>query len=100
MSLLDSLLGQVSETSTIQGLAQKVGLSPQQVEQAVAALSEAHVADGDTVTTAARATGLPDTALKEIVDQIGGEGSLGTFSSMLSDQGGLSGMLGSLKKLI
>ena len=42
MSLLDSILGQVSENATVQNLAAKVGLTPEQVESAVAALGKAH----------------------------------------------------------
>ena len=99
MSLLDSILGQVSESATVQNLAAKVGLTPKQVEEAVGALSQAHVAEGDTVTAAAEETGLPANILNEIVDHIGGEGSLGKFASILESEGGLTGMLGGLKKL-
>lgn len=99
VSLLDSILGQVSESATVQNLAAKVGLTPKQVEEAVGALSQAHVAEGDTVTAAAEETGLPANILNEIVDHIGGEGSLGKFASILESEGGLTGMLGGLKKL-
>lgn len=93
MSLLDSILGQVSETATVQNLAAKVGLSPQQVESAIAALGQAHGQEGDTVQTASEATGLPSDKLNEIVQHIGGEGSLGQFASLLEGQGGISGVL-------
>lgn len=93
MSLLDTILGQVSETATVQNLAAKVGLSPQQVESAIAALGQAHGQEGDTVQTASEATGLPSDKLNEIVQHIGGEGSLGQFASLLEGQGGISGML-------
>jgi len=93
MSLLDSILGQVADNTTIQKLAAKIGLSPDQVEQAVAALGQAHVQVGDTVQTASDATGLPSDKLNEIVQQIGGEGSLGRFASLLEGEGGLSGAL-------
>jgi len=98
MSLLDGILGQVSDSATIQNLAAKVGLTPEQVESAVAALGEAHVQEGDTVQGAAEATGLPTDKLNEIVSHIGGEGSLGQFASLLQSEGGLSGVLGGLKK--
>lgn len=98
MSLLDGLLNQVSDTATIQNLAAKVGLSPEQVEQAVAALGQAHASEGDTVATAAENTGLPQSKLNEIVGQIGGEGALSRFSSLLQDDGG--GLLGGLKKFL
>jgi hypothetical protein len=93
MSLLDSILGQVSESASVQDLATKVGLTPEQVESAVTALSQAHVQEGDTVQTASQATGLPADKLNEIVGHIGGEGSLGRFASMLGEQAGGSGTL-------
>ena len=93
MSLLDSILGQVNENATVQNLAAKVGLTPQQVESAVAALGQAHAQEGDTVETASAKTGLPADKLSEIVGHIGGEGSLGRFASLLEGDGVLSGML-------
>lgn len=95
MSLLDGILNQVSGSATVENLAAKVGLSPEQVEQAVAALGQAHSAPGDTVTTAAEQTGLPQDKLQEIVGHIGGEGALGRFASLLQEDGG--GIMGSLK---
>lgn len=89
MSLLDGILGQVSQTGTIQNLAAKVGMSPEQVEQAVAALGQAHGQEGDTVSTAAQQTGLPQDKLQEIVGHIGGEGALGRFASLMQEDGGL-----------
>jgi hypothetical protein len=100
MSLLNNILGQVSGTATIQNLAAKVGLSPEQVEQAVAALGQAHGQDGDTVTTAAQQTGLPQDTLNEIVGHIGGEGALGRFASLLQEDGAAGGILGSISKMI
>jgi len=98
MSLLDGILNQVSDNATVQNLAAKVGLSPEQVEQAVAALGQAHTAPGDTVTTAAGQTGLPTDKLQEIIGHIGGEGSLGQFAELLQKDGG--GIMGSLKNFL
>lgn len=100
MSLLNGILNQVSETSTVQNLAAKVGLSPDQVEQAVAALGQAHQQDGDTVATAADQTGLPQDKLGQIVGHLGGEGALGPIAAALGDQGGAGGMLGGLSKFL
>ena len=99
MSILDSILGQVSENATVQNLADKVGMSPEQVATAVAALGQAHAAEGDTVETAAAETGLPADKLQEIVGHIGGEGSLGQFSALLQGEGA-SGILASLKSFL
>ena len=100
MSLLNGILGQVSESATVQNLAAKVGLSPEQVEQAVAALGQAHPQPGDTVTTAAEKTGLPADKLNEIVGHIGGEGALGRFASLLQEDGAAAGILGGLKNFL
>jgi ATP phosphoribosyltransferase regulatory subunit HisZ len=98
MSILNDILGQVSDNATVQNLATKVGLSPEQVEQAVAALGQAHASEGDTVSTAAEQTGLPQDKLNEIVGHIGGEGALSRFSSLLQAEGGAGGILGSVSK--
>ena len=98
MSFLNGILNQVSDNATVENLATKVGLSPDQVEQAVTALGQAHTSEGDTVTTAAEQTGLPQDKLQEIVGHIGGEGALGQFASLLQqDQGGI---MGSISKFI
>lgn len=96
MSLLDQLLGQVSSNADVERLAAKVGLSPEQVEAAVTALGRAHSQPGDTVQTASEATGLPSSALNEIVQHIGGEASLGRFASLLEGQSGFLGNLGKM----
>ena len=94
MGLLDGLLGQVAENVDIANLAAKVGLSQDQVEQAVAALAHAHPQPGDTVTQASQTTGLSTDVLQQIVGHIGGEGSLAQFASLIESQGGLSSLGG------
>lgn len=99
MGLLDGLLGQVAENVDVKNLATKVGLDPEQVESAVAALAHAHNQPGDTVQTAAETTGLSSGVLSQIVSHIGGEGSLGTFAGLVAgaaEGGGLSGLAASL----
>jgi hypothetical protein len=100
MSIFNSILSQVSGDATVQNLAAKVGLSPEQAEQAIAALGQAHSQDGDTVETASQQTGLPSDKLNEIVQHIGGEGALGQFASLLESQGGASTLLGGLKSFL
>ena len=56
---------------------------------------QAHPEPGDTVSTAAANTGLPADILQQIVGQIGGEGSLGRFASMMTE-GGAGNLLGGL----
>jgi len=96
MSVLDGLLGQLGGNVDIGNLAEKVGLSPDQAEQAVQALGAAHPEAGDTVQAAAEKTGLPQDTLQQIVQHIGGEGALGQFAGLLNSQGGIGASLGSL----
>jgi len=96
MGLLDGLLGQVAGNVDIKNLAEKVGITPEQVEAAVTALGQAHGAPGDTVDTAAASTGLPADILQQIIGHIGGEGALGQFASLLGASGG-GGLVGKLE---
>ena len=97
MGMLDGLLGQIASNVDVAGLAAKVGISPEQAASAITALGQAHTAPGNTVDTAAAATGLPTDILQQIVGHIGGEGALGQFASMLVAQGGgAGGIMGTL----
>lgn len=98
MSMLDGILGQITQNVDIANLAAKVGLSPEHAETAVTALAKAHPVEGDTAETAAAQTGLPLEKLQEIIGHIGGEGALGQFASMLQSQGG--GILGSVTGML
>ncbi len=91
MSILDSLLGQVKEHVDISSLAAKIGMDPSQVEKAVTSLAKSHTAPGDTVATAAAETGIGQDKLTQIVEHIGGDGSLGKFSAMLKDDTSILG---------
>ncbi|QDX27878.1 hypothetical protein FPZ54_18920 [Sphingomonas suaedae] len=95
MSIFDSILGQITGNEGVANLAAKVGLSPEHVESAIQALAKHHQMQGDTAEGAAAATGLPVDKLQEIIAQIGGEGSLGRFATMLQQDGagGIMGML-------
>lgn len=98
MSVLDSILGQVTQNVDIKNLAAKIGLTPEQVETAVQALGQAHPMPGDTVQTAAASTGLSPEMLQQIVGHIGGEGALAKFASMLggAGAGGVMGQIGGM----
>lgn len=87
MALFDQILGQVRDHPEIANLAAKVGIDPALAEKAVAALGEAHQQPGDTVSQAAAATGLDSGVISQIVEHIGGEGSLGRFATMLDQNG-------------
>lgn len=87
MGLFDSILGQVTNNPTVTNMAEKLGIDPAKAAEAVAALGEAHQEDGDTVALAAEKTGLDTDMLNQIKEQIGGEGSLAKFASMLDKDG-------------
>lgn len=87
MALFDNILGQVTGNPELANMAEKLGLDPAVAAKAVAALGEAHQAPGDTVQEAAAKTGLDAGILSQIVEQVGGEGSLGRFTQMLDSDG-------------
>jgi hypothetical protein len=90
----------VSENATVQNLAARVGLSPEQAEQAIAAVGQAHAQPGDTVETASQRTGIPTDKLSHIVEHIGGEGSLGQFAALLERQGRATSLLRGLNNFL
>ena len=85
MGLLDGILGQVSEHADVANLAAKLGIDPATAEKAIAALSVSHQEAGDTIAGATAKTGLDAGMLGQIVQQIGGEGSLTEFANALKD---------------
>ncbi|MFS0848854.1 hypothetical protein AB3M93_05180 [Novosphingobium panipatense] len=84
MGLFDGILEKVSNHSDVGNLANKMGLDPLVAEKAIAALSIAHQQDGDTAELAAERSGLDLDTVKEIIAQIGGEGSLGQFAAAVA----------------
>ncbi|WP_066479890.1 MULTISPECIES: hypothetical protein [unclassified Sphingomonas] len=95
-----AMLAQLGDHVELANMATKLGLPADQVEAAVASLAKAHVAPTDTLQTAAADTGLGVDQLRQIVEQIGGEGSLTRFVQLLNDEsgggGGLLGQIGSI----
>jgi hypothetical protein len=98
MSVLDSILGQVGQHVDVANMAQKLGIDPALAEKAIAALGQAHQEPGDTIAGAAAKTGLDAGVLGQIVQQIGGEGSLGEFARMLTEHPQAAGILGMLDR--
>lgn len=97
MSLLDGILSQLSGHG-LDGLAARVGLTPEQVQMALQALGRAAPQPGDTADQAAAETGLPVGPLQQILAHLGGEGELSKITAALGGDsgGGLGGMLGGL----
>lgn len=88
MSLLDGILKNIGGApDDVANLAEKVGIDPAMAEKAIAVLGQTHQMEGDTVELASAKTGLDTGVLSQIVEQIGGEGSLSSFASMLDRDG-------------
>ena len=84
MSLLDGILKNIGGApDDVANLASTIGIDPAIAEKAIAVLGRTHQMEGDTVELAAQETGLDTAVLSQIVAQIGGEGSLTHFASML-----------------
>lgn len=98
MGIFDSIIGQVSEHADVGNMAAKLGISPEIAEKAIAALGQSHAEPGDTVAGAAAKTGLDTGILGQIVQQIGGEGSLGQYAQELAKNPQAVGILGMLDR--
>ncbi len=86
MSMLDSILrGIGGAPDDVANLAEKVGIDPRMAEKAIAMLSQTHQMQGDTVELASVRTGLDAGILSQIVEQIGGEGSLTEFANAIKN---------------
>jgi hypothetical protein len=87
MGMLDGLLGQIGGAGQLADLASKVGLSEEQVKMGMSALGQAHPQPGDTVQSAADASGLPTDKLQGLLGAIGGESTLNKYASFLDKDG-------------
>lgn len=98
MGIFDSIMGQVGQHADVGNLAEKLGIPPEMAEKAIAALGQSHTEPGDTIEGAAAKTGLDTGTLSQIVEQIGGEGSLGQYAQMLQDNPAAKSVFGFLDK--
>jgi hypothetical protein len=87
MGMLDGLLGQIGGAGKVAELAGQFGLSEEQVTGAMSALGSASAQPGDTVASAAQATGLGADQLQGILGAIGGEGVFSKVSGFLDQDG-------------
>ena len=98
MGIFDSIIGQLGQHADVGNLASKLGIPAEVAEKAIAALGQSHAEPGDTIEGAAAKTGLDAGMLGSIVQQIGGEGSLGEYAKTLQDNPAASGILGMLDR--
>ncbi|MGC1271004.1 MAG: hypothetical protein WA842_10455 [Croceibacterium sp.] len=97
MSIFDGILKSIAGSpDDVTNLASKIGIDPALAEKAIAALGHSHQMQGDTVEAAAASTGLPAGTLNQIVEAIGGEGSLTQFASLLNENPMAKGLLSKL----
>lgn len=85
MGIFDSILGQVGGHADVGNMAAKLGIPSEMAEKAIAALGQSHGEAGDTIQGAAAKTGMDAGMIGKIVEQIGGEGSLGQYAQALQD---------------
>ena len=83
MSIFDQILGAAHNHPTVKNMADKLGIDQQTAEKAIAALTEGHQAEGDTLDVAAGKSGIDKGVLSQVMEQVGGEGSLTGFMQML-----------------
>lgn len=99
MSVFNDLLkGLTGSPDDVVNLAERVGISPQMAETAIAALGRSHQMQGDTVELAAAQTGLDPSVLASILSHIGGEGSLTEFANILNHNPQARGLLDRLDR--
>jgi hypothetical protein len=98
MSILNTIFSQFGQQVDVANMAEKIGIDPAQAEKAVVALGQSHQEAGDTIEGAAAKTGLDTGVLGQIVQQIGGEGSLGEFARTLQDHPQASSLLSLLDR--
>ena len=93
--MLDAILKNIAGSpDDVVNLAAKVGIDPAMAEKAIAAHGQAHTMQGDTVELASAKTGLDKGTLAQIVQQIGGEGSLTEFANAIkNDPGSIAHLL-------
>lgn len=91
MGIFDTILAQAGHAD-LGNLAEKLGLSPELAEKALAALGQSHAEPGDTIAGAAAKTGLDAGMLGQLVQHVGGEQSLGQYARALQDNPQLSSL--------
>ncbi|RJY08203.1 hypothetical protein [Aurantiacibacter aquimixticola] len=83
MSIFDQIKNAAHNHPTVKNMAEKMGIDQEDAEKAIAALTEGHQAEGDTLDVAADKSGLDKGMLSQVMEHVGGEGSLTGFMQML-----------------
>lgn len=93
MSMFDLILSEVGQSDSVGTVAQRLGMTSDQVEAAITALGAAHVRDGDTISTAATATGFSTQQLNNVVSEVGGTDGLAHIAKAIASEGGIGPFL-------
>lgn len=95
MSMLDSILRNIGGApDDVANLAERVGIDPAIAERVIATLGQTHQMEGDTVELASVRTGVDSNVVSQIVEHIGGEGSLTEFANAIkNDPSSVMGLL-------
>ncbi|RIV87602.1 hypothetical protein [Aurantiacibacter zhengii] len=83
MSMFDQILGAAHNHPTVKNMADKLGIDQATAERAIAALTEGHHADADTLEVAREKSGIETGILSQVMEHVGGEGSLASFMQIL-----------------
>ncbi|APE29196.1 hypothetical protein [Aurantiacibacter gangjinensis] len=83
MSIFDQIKNAAHNHPTVKNMAEKIGIDQETAERAIAALTEGHHAEGDTMQVAADKSGIDQGVLSQVMEHVGGEGSLQNFMQIL-----------------
>ncbi|MGI4730995.1 MAG: hypothetical protein ACRYFW_04500 [Janthinobacterium lividum] len=91
MSMIDEMVKMLAGHD-VDGLAARIGITPQQVQSALDALGRSRAEPGDTASLAADKTGLPTDSMQQLLALIGGHEGLDRLVPLLGQDGGLAGL--------
>ena len=83
MSIFDTIKNAAHDHPTVKNMADKLGIDQETAEKAIAALAHGHQQDGDTVQAAAQESGIDQSVLTKVMEQVGGESALTGFMQIL-----------------
>ena len=86
MGMFDNLAGALGGLD-INAIGAQIGLTPEQVQQVIAAIGQLQGQPGDTATAASAQTGLPLDKIQALLAQIGGPDALSKLGGMLGGFG-------------
>ncbi len=83
MGIFDSMLAEIGSDLDADAIGHRVGLPAAKVEQIIAALGIAFSQPGDTVEAAAASSGISPSAIRSVLEDLGGEQAMSKFAGLL-----------------